>query len=452
MNIKKLLPMILLISCEVFGSEIKEVDELVSEKSFSVRVMDRNFKSSDQKLVVQSRVIGTHSFIGADPVRSFADSRECNLDVAGSMIMSIQGESIKVNHLHIDKYAHFLNDPDTTRDYFTAFTQRNSYRKFDCEKSIIRLNSYIYKYQYRRSLKLEKDLTVFLLESLVNPSEKFLFVYPSFEMNETLSSYVDKKIISNVYERVFDRLPDEYEQAVALENKEGKDWGYALQKELSDKLESRRAHFLDRDAEALLDKNIMVDNMIEDFWIDNCLSADIDYELYKANNCQQNIDLESFALAIPQRVCIPSRDIQEVLTKHYPSQGEKCQKLARANIYGNRAKNELENIHIQISDLESHFFEFKLEHRDTYDRVLKLVKTGSDLHSRFLQNQHRFKDFMTTVSWDHQLFYKGYTDTSAADKLEEILSTQRHRRILVPPSWTDPVNPRFLLKTNFPGD
>ncbi|PIK15715.1 hypothetical protein [Halobacteriovorax sp. JY17] len=452
-TLKKIIPLLILLSSNVYCDEMKNINEVLLERKFPVRVMDKNFNVTKEDILVEAKVIGTHSFIGSNPAREFADNRVCDLNVKGMLNTKFQQSESYGKIDTISLYGDYSIDRENTLNQYKAFNDQNSYRGLDCEKSILRLNSYLFKWQYRRAMKLDKDFVLFTVKDIITPEENLFFVYPKFNLSEELLTFINEKIISNVYKRVLDRSADEYELEAALENKEGEDWGYDLQENLVEKFEKEESQNLDEEITLLLEQNDSIDYLVENFWIDHCLSSDIDYELYLAKDCLINLSsnskIENFVQLDKQ--CKSRRKLENLLRDYFPSNGEKCQEMARAGYYGNEAKLKISAIKNQASDLSNHLDRTYLKYRNIYERVLDLVKTDGDLYGQILQNKNQFERTLKSIDWDHQLFYEGYKDFGKEEELIRKLENNLHRiPTIIRPGWIDPVRPYDLSGIDFP--
>lgn len=442
-NIRKAIPIFLLmVSAVMANNEVREIDETVSEAKFKVRVMDKEFKEFNDEIIIKGVVRGKIDYNGAPNPNAYTDHRRCDFFAKGEFNSLFHSENKKLlaRDLHFAK--RYIDNIEETENQLKAFSRINTASDLPCGKLIFKIENYINKWQTRRASKVSENAIGFALKEVVSPRDNLFFVYPKFEMNVELSNLVDTHIINSVYRRVLGRQADDYELSVAINEKYDENWGYVLQENLVDEFEVINSSILDEKTSLLVDKSILLDDNLEEFWITNCLNADLDYELSNRKLCKVTDEL----MITPQTdfSCGLSDAVNILMSGYTPSTGEKCQQLASSGYYGDYAKIQLSNINKQISGLRLLKSKTEALTHSTYNKALKLVKNDSGIYSRFLQNNERYLEVLNSISWEHELFYEGHNNVAneLEERIREYISSRHHRvNRIIDPGWIDPARP-----------
>ncbi|CBW26564.1 hypothetical exported protein [Halobacteriovorax marinus SJ] len=450
-TIKLLLPLLIASNLSATEIEVKEQDESLISHKFNVRVMDANFESKNTEMTLDFRSKGSITYKGAPPVVSFKESRVCDFNLYGELSTRIGDELTVIEKSAIEKYSDQMLEPERILKNFRAFTLPNSYQGLPCQKAIFVANAYKNKSLFRRSLELDSEKEALILNSFTSPSESTLFIYPLFEIDEQLKTIVENSIVNNVYKRVWNRDAIDYELLDAEQFKDSEDWGYELQYAQAELKNSDLSKDIDLKMNAITEQNILVDNLIEDFWVDHCLNTEIDYEFYELSTCRDlNNRRETHSgifhsILDNQRSSATKRcqSLTSIENRSFmKSAGEKCIEMTKAGFYGQETKDEFSNITRNIQILEYSVVQNNIDIKN-YETLAKLVKSDSVLHSEILQRSELGRKILESVDWTHQLFYQGNIELNFdEDKLKEILRRRRiYPEILNPLGNNGPRNP-----------
>lgn len=455
---KLILPLMAMLSVQAQIEEQK-INETIEEKSYKFLVMDENFKLAEREMIVAAKVEGVHTFTGPKPVINFREERQCDLSARGVITKSFLGKDSNLHFNFLTQFQSILPEYSSLRKQLQAFQLKVSYKNLPCETSILRVNSYINRSQRRRYSKFKNHFDYFAMENQFNSDDFYVYAYPLFKLNPELQRLSDSRIINRAFNRVLKRNADEYELEENLEEEKEVNWGYTLQKKLTENLEyDKRAEF-EEVVSNQVGMSLELNEDVEDFWVANCLNAPFRYAAYRANICKREVESNSnlwtlraenhgFGLMEDIRLSnCNSLKLFESTIRGNLSIGEKCIALSKIGVFGDEQKVQIKSILARNEISKEKMFDTKKVINSFYVRIKNLVIPDSNIWNEFFENDDDFTNRLNEeLNYIHELFY---VSTKVEIDYSELVEIDFRRneildRLNSDPGWTDPVRPDYL--------
>ncbi|WP_127716172.1 hypothetical protein [Halobacteriovorax sp. HLS] len=443
---KKILLSLILMTNVLAQVEVKNVDNSILTKSYQFEILDKNYNLSSKEVLVNARLVGTHTFTGTPPTRSFAEERVCALNLVGDISHNIGEEFVSATKFDSSFFVDEIDDQgvEILLKNLKAFSKRISYQNLGCEMSIIRLNS-LNKVNYRRVMKFESYFDFFALNEVFK-NENYTFLYPKFEMSQDMKSLVSAYIINLAYQRVYSRSAELYEIEENLENSNESNWGYILQEKLATESEHDKSSEFDEEIVDLISAYHEHVERTESFWIDNCLDADVQFAKFNDGFC----DAFARTFSTEYDLCKNrNHRLLNPLASYVSSTGEKCIAMAKQGHYGAENTILITKILEDEKELKKALKNQASEVDRYYEHIFTALNPRSEITQFMAENHKTFSaQILEEIQFSQELFFAGYSLLDD-EKIKRILENA-NRQFYLPgelprfdPGWTDPVRPEY---------